>query len=199
MDMKTTNSFEKKRRLPAGGRIFFFVLCLLMAVKTVPVSEAADSNQAVAVSLEDGSYQTEVTLKGGSGRASVLSPCEILVREGKAYAILEWSSNHYDYMKMGNTTYYPLSSDGNSTFELPVTVFDSEITVIGDTTAMSVPHEVEYQLVFDGLEQEKTTTPEEIEKDGTFMWSDVLIIAGVVLLAFGARRGISYLREKKKK
>lgn len=199
MVMKTTNGFEKKRRLPAGCGIFFLALCLLMAVRAVPVSRAADTNQAVAVSLKDGSYRTEVTLKGGSGRASVLSPCEILVREGKAYAILEWSSSNYDYMKMGNTTYYPLSPDGNSAFELPVTAFDSEITVIGDTTAMSVPHEVEYQLIFDGLEQEKTTAAKEAKKEGTFMWSDVLIIAGVVLLAFGARRGIAYLREKKKK
>ena len=34
-------------------------------------------------------------------------------------------------------------------FEIPVYVLDSPITVIGDTTAMSQPHEIEYTLTFD--------------------------------------------------
>lgn len=31
----------------------------------------------------------------------------------------------------------------------PVAAFDTELTVIGDTTAMSTPHEIEYTLNFD--------------------------------------------------
>lgn len=44
-----------------------------------------------------------------------------------------------DYMKVGETTYDPINTDGNSVFELPVTVMDKPMDVIADTTAMSVP------------------------------------------------------------
>ena len=52
-------------------------------------------------------------------------------------------------MKVGETTYDPINTDGNSVFELPVTVMDKPMDVIADTTAMSVPHEIEYTLQFD--------------------------------------------------
>lgn len=42
-----------------------------------------------------------------------------------------------------------MNKDGNSTFEIPVTVFDAEMEVTADTVAMSTPHEIEYTLNFD--------------------------------------------------
>ena len=39
--------------------------------------------------------------------------------------------------------------DGHSVFVIPVSALDTEIAVIADTTAMSVPHEIEYTLQFD--------------------------------------------------
>lgn len=39
--------------------------------------------------------------------------------------------------------------EGGSTFDIPVRVLDTPLTVIGDTTAMSTPHEIEYTLTFD--------------------------------------------------
>lgn len=44
--------------------------------------------------------------------------------------------------------YLPINSDGNSVFEIPVSAFDEPMTVIGDTVAMSKPHEIEYTLTF---------------------------------------------------
>ena len=44
--------------------------------------------------------------------------------------------------------YLPVNKDGNSAFEIPVPGFDQPINVIGDTVAMSRPHEVEYTLTF---------------------------------------------------
>ena len=41
------------------------------------------------------------------------------------------------------------TTEPGSTFEIPVAAFDTELTVIGDTTAMSTPHEIEYTLNFD--------------------------------------------------
>ena len=51
-------------------------------------------------------------------------------------------------MMVDGDKYLPVNTEGNSTFEIPVSVFDEPMTVIGDTTAMSVPHEVEYTLTF---------------------------------------------------
>lgn len=98
--------------------------------------------------LTDGHYTIGVTLEGGTGRATITSPCELTVTEGKATAKIEWSSSNYDYMIVGQETYYPVNTEGNSVFEIPVSQFDSTISVVADTTAMSVPHEIAYELTF---------------------------------------------------
>ena len=88
-------------------------------------------------------------LERGSGRTTVETPTQLKIQDGKATAVITWGSSHYDYMKVGETTYDPINTDGNSVFELPVTVMDKPMDVIADTTAMSVPHEIEYTLQFD--------------------------------------------------
>ncbi|MCD8157308.1 MAG: hypothetical protein LUD53_07800 [Clostridiales bacterium] len=99
--------------------------------------------------LEDGVYTVEVVLAGGSGRASVVSPCELIVEDQTATARIEWSSSYYDYMIVEYVTYLPVNEEGNSVFEIPVTSLDEPMDVTADTTAMSVPHEIEYTLTFD--------------------------------------------------
>lgn len=127
-----------------------FCVGLLMAVCFAQISSlsAAAAAKAAQVDLQDGEYTVEVTLEGGSGRATILSPAVLTVREGKAYARIEWSSSSYDYMKVEDEIFKPIQQDGNSAFEIPVAAFDTPMTVIGDTTAMSAPHEVEYALTF---------------------------------------------------
>ncbi len=90
----------------------------------------------------------DVTLTGGSGRASVISPVRLTVKDGEAMAHIEWSSSNYDYMKVEDEIYYPVNEEGNSVFEIPVTVFDQAMPVAADTTAMSMPHEISYSLTF---------------------------------------------------
>lgn len=99
--------------------------------------------------LEDGVYQVEVKLEGGSGKASVTSPTKLTVKNGQATATITWSSSNYDYMKVDDVRYDPVAVEGNSTFEIPVTGFDWALPVLADTTAMSTPHEIEYTLCFD--------------------------------------------------
>lgn len=101
------------------------------------------------LTLMDGEYTIEVTLTGGSGKASVTSPAALKVEDGIAYATIEWSSNNYDYMTVGDSVYFPVSVSEYSVFEIPVTGFDYEMPVTADTTAMSTPHEIEYTLYFD--------------------------------------------------
>ena len=101
------------------------------------------------LNLEDGDYTMEVTLTGGTGRATVDSPAAIKVEGDKATATIVWSSPNYDYMLVDGEKYEPVNKDGNSTFEIPVSVFDAEMEVTADTVAMSTPHEIDYTLNFD--------------------------------------------------
>ena len=96
----------------------------------------------------DGSYTCEVTLEGGSGRATVESPAALTVADGKMTATLVWSSPNYDYMIVDGEKYLPTNTEGNSTFEIPVAALDTALTVTADTVAMSTPHEIEYTLTF---------------------------------------------------
>ena len=99
---------------------------------------------------EDGNYTANVTLAGGTGRASVQSPTQLRCSNGQFYATIVWSSPNFDYMKVGGVRYDLISAPGsNSTFEIPVAAFDQVLPVVADTVAMSEPHEVEYTLTFD--------------------------------------------------
>lgn len=98
--------------------------------------------------LKDGSYTISVRLAGGSGKASVKSPALMRVKDGIPLARIEWSSPNYDYMILNGKKILPLANEQNSVFELPVLVFDKAMSVFADTTAMSTPHEILYQLEF---------------------------------------------------
>lgn len=97
----------------------------------------------------DGTYTCEVTLEGGSGRATVESPAALTVADGKMTATIVWSSPNYDYMIVDGEKYLPTNTEGNSTFEIPVSALDTALDVTADTVAMSTPHEIEYTLTFD--------------------------------------------------
>ena len=116
-----------------------------------PVAEDSreDANGSFDMSaLADGSYTIELTMEGGSGRASIQSPAQLAIADGAATATLEWSSPNYDYMLVNGEKYLPVNTEGNSVFEVPVEALDAPLTMIGDTVAMSTPHEVEYTVTF---------------------------------------------------
>lgn len=98
--------------------------------------------------LEDGEYACTVTLTGGSGKASVESPAKLTVKDGVITATVVWSSSHYELMTVDGVEYKPVNTEGNSTFEIPVSL-DADIAVSALTTAMSEPHTIEYVLRFD--------------------------------------------------
>lgn len=111
--------------------------------------EPKEDDAKSAVDLEDGTYTAEVTLEGGSGRASIESPATLTVKDGKVTASIVWSSPNYDYMIVDGKKLFPVNTEGNSVFEIPVASFDTELDVIADTVAMSKPHEIEYKITFD--------------------------------------------------
>lgn len=112
-----------------------------------PVAEGAADTFDLST-VEDGSYTIELTMEGGSGRASIQSPAQLAIADGAATATLEWSSPNYDYMLVNGEKYLPVNTEGNSVFEVPVEALDVPLTMIGDTVAMSTPHEVEYTVTF---------------------------------------------------
>lgn len=115
----------------------------------------SDGKKLEDLNLEDGTYETEVTLTGGTGKATVESPAKVEIKDKEATATIIWSSPNYDYMIVDGEKYEPVNKDGNSTFEIPVSVFDAEMEVTADTVAMSTPHEIDYTLNFDSSSMKK--------------------------------------------
>ena len=99
--------------------------------------------------LADGVYSVEVTLEGGTGRATVLSPARLEITEGQAFATILWSSSNYDYMVVDGQRFDLVSAEGGSAFRIPVAGLDGHLEVIADTVAMGTPHEITYTLFFD--------------------------------------------------
>lgn len=135
------------------------------------------------IEMEDGEYAIPVDLEGGTGRTTVTSPAGLIIRDGLAYARIEWSSTHYDYMLVGGEKYLPVNEEGYSTFEIPITVFDEPMPVVADTVAMSTPHEIKYTLTFhqDGIVS-KDQTPQAAAQRVVYMV--ILIIAVCILVSF---------------
>lgn len=117
----------------------------------VPVEGDGQAKQDGTTGLpaaEDGVYTAELTFEGGSGKASILSPATIAIEGKTATATVQWNSPNYDYMIVDGEKYLPVNTEGDSVFEIPVAGFDEPLTVIGDTVAMSTPHEIEYTITF---------------------------------------------------
>ena len=99
---------------------------------------------------KEGTYLVDVTLEGGTGKAKIQSPAELVVfQDGTASVVIVWSSDKYDYMLVGGERYEPAIRDGHSTFVIPVKSISEPLAVIADTTAMSTPHEIEYTIAFE--------------------------------------------------
>ncbi|MEL7607980.1 MAG: hypothetical protein AAGU74_00570 [Bacillota bacterium] len=143
----------------------FPLILLLLALSACAPADGAP---------RDGQYTVEVTLSGGSGRASIASPAEMTVADGAMTARIIWSSPHYDFMLVDGTYYYPVNTEGNSTFEIPVSCLDEEVNISAETTAMSEPHVIDYTLRFD------SSTLKEAGGNATGV---ILAIAAALILA----------------
>ena len=158
----------------AGGLLVLGLLgmcgCSSQAFVSEQQAETVLTKEETGLGFQDGTYQMEVELLGGSGRASVTSPAKVEIKDGKAVATLEWSSPNYDYMVVDGEKYLPVNTEGNSVFQIPVEAFDQDIAVIADTVAMSTPHEIEYTLNFhageNGQNATKADTTEQEDADG---------------------------------
>lgn len=152
---KTTKTLQKL--------LLVLLSCLLLAAPALAAETPAD-----------GTYTVELTMSGGTGKASIASPVDIVVEDGSITATVVWSSSNYDRMTVDGVDYEPTTTEDGSTFEIPI-VLDEDMVVMAETLAMSEPHDIEYILYFD------SETLEEVS-DGVTVSSTMIDAVGAVIL-----------------
>ena len=165
----------------------------LIAAAVISISTWNCVRQAAGMQIDkaDGEYSIQVDLEGGSGKAMVTSPTILTVKDGQAYAQIQWSSSNYDYMIVDDEQYFPTNEEGmNSVFEIPVQIMDEGMPVIADTLAMGTPHEINYTLIFysDSIGS-KSQLPQEAAKR-------VVAVAMVIIVGGGI---LNYFVKKKRR
>ncbi len=165
----------------------------LIAAAVISMSTWNCVSQAAGMQIDkaDGEYSIQVDLEGGSGKAMVTSPAILTVKDGQAYAQIQWSSSNYDYMIVDGEQYFPTNEEGmNSVFEIPVQIMDEGMPVIADTLAMGTPHEINYTLIFysDSIGS-KSQLPQEAAKR-------VVAVAMVIIVGGGI---LNYFVKKKRR
>ena len=171
-----------------GIRILTLVMLAVMLLCPVQIL-AAEGLSGVKTDLTDGEYSIQVDLEGGSGKASVSSPTLMIVKDGRMYAELQWSSSNYDYMIVDGEKFQNESEEGrNSVFTIPVTALDDKMEVIADTLAMGAPHEIDYTLTFNEASiGSKGQLPQEAAKRVVAV-AMVIIVGGGILNYFVNKR-----------
>ena len=138
------------------------------AVSSAVEPEAEKTDGETVDTLEDGTYvPTLFTVSGGTGKVKITCP-EVVVTEGEAQARIEFSSPHYEWVKVDHVQYDPENADDadrdNSVFRIPVRL-DEEMTISGLTTAMSEPHEIEYTLFISLTQEDKKSSADGAGED----------------------------------
>lgn len=170
----------------------------LYAARTATASANAE-NDAGLSDLADGEYAIDVTMTGGSGKATIQSPTLLTLNDGIAYASITWSSSNYDYMIIDGQKYLNESEeDANSHFTIPIADLTRDIPVIADTLAMGTPHEVQYVLTFDPASiASKSTLPQEGAKRVLIMAAVIIIGGGILNHFVNERRKQDYTGKRR--
>ena len=125
---------------------------LLVLGALFAVSGCSGSSSSIKVDngiVSNGEYTVAVTLEGGTGKATVTSPAKLKSENGQMVATIVWSSSNYDKMVVNGTEIQPTTTEGGSTFQVPVSKLDTALEVQAETTAMGQPHMINYKLTFD--------------------------------------------------
>lgn len=100
---------------------------------------------AGASGLPEGEYAPDgFTFSGGTGKVSITCP-KLVVKGETVTATLVFSSPNYPKVTVDGVEYAASHGDRTSIFEIPARV-NEDMTVVGTTTAMSMPHDVEYVI-----------------------------------------------------
>ena len=152
-------------------RIFSILLAVVLsaagchgAQNAEPVQETepaqtAEPSQEAGAGRPDGSYvPASFQVQGGTGKVKITCP-EVVLRQGRAEAQIEFSSPNYEWVRADGVQYEPENAGEDdrrtSVFRIPV-LLDEEMTISALTTAMSEPHEIEYTLLISLTEAMET-------------------------------------------
>lgn len=102
--------------------------------------------------LKDGEYGSgdfTFSWSGGTGSHGLNITCDkISVENGQAWAYVTFNSGKWVYLKASGSQYDPVEQGSDyTTFKIPVQL-NANNKVVGCTTAMSKPYEIEYTLYF---------------------------------------------------
>ncbi len=163
-----------KQKLFRAGILF---ACLMFAGCSAekPAAESRTQTQAPAVeSTSETTGETAYgdvympgtfTWSGGSGKIDITCP-QVRFEGDQAYATLIFSSSHYTYIRIGEEIYNGTSDETQTVFEIPVTM-DETMTIAAETTAMSQPHEIEYEIYVSLAVNEDDVPPDGLPEEET--------------------------------
>lgn len=98
------------------------------------------------VDLPDGVYTPDCfSFSGGSGKVKITCP-EIIVENRLAFARIRFSSSSYAHVRASGKIFYADIVDGKSEFIIPIAL-NCNNRILGLTTKMGTPHEVEYLIL----------------------------------------------------
>ena len=137
---------------------------------------------------ENGEYTVAAKLDGGSGRASVQSPANLKVENGKGTLTITMSSSTFDKLVYGGVEYKPTNTSGNSVFSFPISEL-GDISLSMETVAMSEPHMIDYTLSLDASSIAKVNG-----SDGGFPTEWIFIGLGIVIVALAIVIGNKFRR-----
>ena len=131
-------------------------------VSSGPASQEGSRAVGASGALADGEYDIDVSLEGGTGKASIQSPAKLVVEDGKMTLEVVWSSSNYDLMVVDGQEFLPVTTEGGSRFEIPVDSVEGDLAIQAETTAMSTPHMIDYTLKFEAGEQIEMATTVQV-------------------------------------
>ena len=117
-------------------RALAILLCLAVCAAAALAEPAA---------LPDGEYVPDgFAFSGGTGKVTITCP-QVVIADGEATATLVFSSPNYPRLVADGAEYTAEHEGKTSVFRVPMPL-NADVTVVGTTTAMSTPHDIEYVL-----------------------------------------------------
>lgn len=127
------------------------IACALLGALTLATGFVSGCAPAATSGSQEHAEElvVDVSLSGGSGRASVESPASVRQTDEGYVLTLVWSSSHYDLMVVDGSEITPVSREDGSTFELELDSLPDTISFQAETSAMGTPHLIDYTLAID--------------------------------------------------
>ena len=127
-------------------------------------SNGATSTKLAAATTPAADDKIAVSLEGGTGKATILSPVALSTEDGQTYAHFVWTSSNYDLMIVNDIEYRPVSLEPGSTFVIPIEPDQRSLEIQAQTTAMSEPHLINYTVHF-GVEASSSSNSAGADAD----------------------------------